>query len=177
MPKEKKRILLDMILSIIVLLLTIALIILIILVRVKRPNLRSESKLYDIPFIGLKSFNFIQNKTIPEYPYDDLGITGKLILDCYTGTCIHEILHKDYYTYCDSDDSCYTEDEYWTEYRPIIDHNCSEQCYETKNDECNCTEPYEDIGTCEYKIDDRYENGKVCYAYNATLKHSILFIY
>ena len=163
---KKKRILLAIILSSIALLLTIALIILIILIRVKRPNLRSEMKLNEISITGLKSFDFIQNKTIPEYPEDNLGNAGRLILDCYTGTCIHDILHTDYSVYCDSDDSCYTEDEFWMEYRPTIDHYCSEQCYEIGNDECNCSEPYEDIGTCENKMDDKYENGKVCYAYN-----------
>ena len=163
---KKKRILLAIILSTLALLLTIALIILIILIRVKRPNLRSEMKLDEIPITGLRSFDFIENKTIPEYPSDNLGNAGRLILDCYTGTCIHDILHTDYSVYCDSDDSCYTEDEFWMEYRPTIDHYCSEQCYETGNDECNCSEPYEDIGTCENKMDDKYENGKVCYAYN-----------
>ena len=163
---KKKRILLAVILSAIALLFTIALIILIILIRVKRPNLRSEMKLDEIPITGLRSFDFIENKTIPEYPSDNLGNAGRLILDCYTGTCIHDILHTDYSIYCDSDDSCYTEDEFWMEYRPTIEHYCSEQCYETGNDECNCSEPYEDIGTCENKMDDKYENGKVCYAYN-----------
>ena len=65
---KKKRILLAVILSAIALLLTIALIILIILIRVKRPNLRSEMKLNEISITGLKSFDFIQNITIPEYP-------------------------------------------------------------------------------------------------------------
>ena len=94
MPTVKKRILLEIILSILVILFTITLIIIIILIRVNRPNLRSQNTIDDISIIGLESFDFIEDKTIPEYPCDKLGNTGKLILDCYTGTCIHQIPHK-----------------------------------------------------------------------------------
>ena len=165
MSTFKKRILFEIILSIIVILLSIALILLIIFIRVERPDKRVEYKLKDISAMGLESFDFIENKTIPEYPYDNLGITGKLILDCYTGTCIHEIYHEIIREYCD-DSGCDEYDESWTEYRPIIDHNCSEQCYETGNTECNCSEPYNEIGTCKNKTNDKYKEGKVCYAYN-----------
>ena len=44
--------------------------------------------------MGLESFNFIEDKEIPEYSNDNLGLTGYLMLDCYTGTCIKEIYHK-----------------------------------------------------------------------------------
>ena len=89
MLTEKKRILLEIFLSLMVLIFAIVLIILIILIRIKRPDKRKEYKLTDISMMGLESFNFIKNRTISEYPNDNLGVTGKLILDCYTGTCIH----------------------------------------------------------------------------------------
>jgi len=167
MSTNQKRILLAIILSILVILFTIALILLIIFIRVKRPNLRELNKINDINIICIESFDFIEDKTIPEYPCDNLGNTGKLILDCYTGTCIHQIFHR--YTWqssCDSKLFCEEREESWTEHRPIIDHNCSEQCYETGNDECYCGEPYDEIGTCKNKTNDRYEKGKVCHAYN-----------
>ena len=167
MPTVKKRILLEIILSILVILFTITLIIIIILIRVNRPNLRSQNTIDDISIIGLESFDFIEEKTIPEYPYDNLGNTGKLILDCYTGTCIHQIPHKySYYTNCDSKGFCQSDEYTVIEHRPIIDHNCSEQCHETGKTECYCSEPYDEIGTCKNKMDDRYEKGKVCYAHN-----------
>ena len=167
MPTVKKRILLEIILSILVILFTITLIIIIILIRVYRPNLRSQNTIDDISIIGLESFDFIEEKTIPEYPYDNLGNTGKLILDCYTGTCIHQIPHKySYNTNCDSKGFCQSDEYTVIEHRPIIDHNCSEQCHETGKTECYCSEPYDEIGTCKNKMDDRYEKGKVCYAHN-----------
>ena len=166
MSTDKKRILLEIILSSIVILLAIVLILLIIFIRIERPDQRFENTLADISIKGLESFDFIEDKTIPEYPYDNLGITEKLILDCYTGTCIHEIYHERIWEYCDAENSCEEYDESWTEYRPIIDHNCSKQCYETGNTECNCSEPYNEIGTCKNKTNDKYKEGKVCYAYN-----------
>ena len=168
METDKKRILLEIILTCIVILFTIALILLIIFIRIERPNLRNEYKLTDISIIGLESFDFIDDKTIPEYPYDNLGITGNLILDCYTGICIHEIFHEEIEEDCD-EDSCSYYDASWTEYKKIIDHDCSEQCYETGNDECNCSEPYNKIGSCQNKTNDEYEEGKICDAYNAII--------
>ena len=168
MSTDKKRILVEIILSCVVILLAIALILLIIFIRVERPNRLKEYTLTDISIMGLESFDFIENKSIPEYPYDNLGITGNLILDCHTGTCIHEIYHEIIRTYCD-EDYCDDYDESWTEYKRIIDHNCSEQCYETGNDECNCSEPYNKIGTCKNKTNDEYKEGKVCYAYNTII--------
>ena len=165
MSTEKKRILLEIFLSIMVLILATILIFLIILIRIKRPDKRKEYKLTDISMMGLESFDFIENRTISEYPNDNLGVTGKLILDCYTGTCIHEIYHEEVSESCD-DKYCNRDVYRWTEYRQIIDHYCSEQCYETGNEKCNCSEPYNKIGTCKYKTNDEYEEGKVCYAYN-----------
>ena len=155
------------ILSSIVALLTIALIVLIILMTVKRPKKYSEARLQDKNIMGLESFNFVQDKEIPEYPHDNLGLAGQLILECYIGTCIKEIYHKNIKTYCDYDDYCYDVDEGWYEYRPTIDHDCSEQCYVFGKKECNCSSNYhEEKGTCERKNNDQYAEGKVCFAYN-----------
>ena len=110
MSTNQKRILLAIILSILVILFTIALILLIIFIRVKRPNLRELNKINDINIICIESFDFIEDKTIPEYPCDNLGNTGKLILDCYTGTCIHQIFHR--YTWQSScDPNCFAKKE------------------------------------------------------------------
>ena len=162
-----KGTLIELILSSIIFLLTIALIILIILLTIKKPKVLPEKKVEIKTIIALESFDFIDNISIPEYPHENLGLTGKLILDCYTGTCIKEILHKETYTSCsDHRSSCTESVYYWTEYRPIIDRFCSEQCYEYKSEECNCTEEFQEKGTCEHKMNDNYIEGKICYAYN-----------
>ena len=105
----------------------------------------------DIFIQGLNSFNFIENKTVPEYPYyDNLGITGKIILNCHTGTCSSDIFHKKIIKSC-NDDNCRDIDKSWTENQVIIDYNCSEQCYETGKKECKFNETYDNIGVCERK--------------------------
>ena len=162
-----KGTLIELILSSIIILLTITLIILIILLTIKKPKVLRENKVEIKTIIGLESIDFIDNVSIPEYPHAHLGLTGKLILDCYTGTCIKEILHKESYTTCsDHRDPCHESLIVWTEYRPIIDHFCSEQCYEYKSEECNCTEEFQEKGTCQHKMNDNYIEGKICYAYN-----------
>ena len=169
MSTDQKRILLEIILSIIVILFTTVLILLIIFIRVKRPDLRGQNKINDISIISMESFDFIEDKTIPEYPYDNLGNTGQLILDCYTGTCINQIYHQDIWLKCDPDSPCETVDDSWTEHRAIIDHDCSEQCYKTGNIICRCGRPYDEIGICKNRTNDRYEKGKVCHAYNTII--------
>ena len=171
MSADKKRILLEIILSLIVLLLSIVLIILIIIITIKRPKPLETYELNDILITTLESFDFIENKTIPQYPNNNLlGITGKLILDCYTGTCIKEIEHEEKVKICDEEDNahdCEYVEKTWFESKPVIDLYCSEQCYQTGEDNCNCQEPFEEIGTCERNSDDEYKKGKICYASNA----------
>ena len=84
--------LIELIFSCIIILLTITLIILIISLTIKKPKVLSEYKVKIKTIIGLESLDFIDNISIPEYPHANLGLTGKLILDCYTGTCIKEII-------------------------------------------------------------------------------------
>ena len=116
-----KGTLIDLILSCIIFLLTIALIILIISLTIKKPKELPENKVEIKTIIGLESFDFIDNITIPEYPHENLGLTSKLILDCYTGTCIEEIFHKETYTSCpDHRNICTEYDRSWTEYRPLL---------------------------------------------------------
>ena len=164
---SKKGAIINIILSSIVIILIISLIVLIILMTVKKPKKYSEAKTRDTIIMGLESFNFLEDKEIPEYPHDNLGLTGSLILDCYTGTCVKEIKNIKTRLYCDADDICYYEDEISYEYRPIIDYDCSEQCYIFGKDKCNCSSNYyEENGSCERKVDDKYVEGKVCFAYN-----------
>ena len=91
---EKKRILLDIIFSIIILVVSITLMLLLIFIEKKEPKRRPTFILNDILLDSLESFTFIEDNTIPVYPNKNiLGITGKLILDCYTGTCTYQEEH------------------------------------------------------------------------------------
>jgi len=165
---KKKRIKLEIILSSIVLIITVVLIILIILIRINMPKKLKVYKIDDIPITNFESFDFIENKTIYEYPNDNLGITGKLILDCYTGTCSKNVLHKKRRQDCNVYlPICYDIDEFYYVPTEFIEHYCSEQCYETGNEECSCIEPYDEKGTCKRNMDDTYKEGKVCYDYNS----------
>ena len=169
MSYKKKRIKFELILSAIVLIFSIILIILIFLITIKRPEKFTEFNLDDIPILSLESFDFIEDKTILEYPNDNLGITGKLILDCHTGICTLNIIHNKKYHFCNFhyfSTFCYDMNENLIEPNEIIDHSCSEQCHETGNDECKCNEPYNEKGKCQRKMDDKYKEGKVCYDYN-----------
>ena len=148
--------------------LLIGLIVLIVMLKNKKDTKRNFRWKYIPTFFGLESFDFIDEISIPEYPHDNLGVTGNLILDCYKGTCIKDIFHKRYYQYCpDHRSPCEYVDESYTEHRPYIVRDCSEQCYNFNIDECNCTKEYNEKGTCRYKIKDEYEEGKICYANNA----------
>ena len=154
------------ILSTVVLLLSIVLLVLSNIIKSKRPVKREEYELTDISIYGLNSFNFVEDKSIPDNLSSNLGVTEKEILDCYTGTCFHDIYYENKSKVCDKDNNCAYINESWIDHKPIIDHYCSEQCSKTGKSECSCNKPYESIGTCQRKIYDYYEEGKVCYTYN-----------
>ena len=149
--------------------LLVGLIILIVSLTKKKDSKKFFFNVEDIPsFYGLESFDFIDEISVPEYPHDNLGVTGNLILDCYTGICIKDIFHKRYDRYCpDHKSPCQDVDRSYTEKRPYIIRDCSEQCYNFNIYECNCTKEYNEKGICRHKIKDEYEEGKICYANNA----------
>ena len=122
----------------------------------KRLKKRPEIKPDNLAISSFSSMNFIEVESNPTYSESNsnLGITGRLILDCFTGIC----QKRDYYY--DSDD------DLTFDYVDIIDYSCSEQCsYNIKN-ECECGDPYLKKGTCSRKYDDSYDVGKYCYADN-----------
>ena len=160
MTRMKKNIL-WFIFSIVVLILSIALLVLANIINDKKPEQREEHFPPDVSINGLESFNFIEDKTIPEIPLSGLGSTGNVILTCYAGTCTEEIEHKQTETNCDEDyDLCRDVEESWTEYRKVIEHYCSKQCFDIGGSKCQCNEPYKTYGTCEKNF--YYEKGMVC---------------
>ena len=66
---DKRQTRVEIILTIIGLLMILGLIALIIIMLAKKPKKRYEIKVEDIPLASLESFDFIDNKTIPEYPH------------------------------------------------------------------------------------------------------------
>ena len=134
---------------------SLGLFVLYIILLTKQPNEIPENKVDDIIIKGFTSLNFIETKSIPNYTESNLGVTGKIILDCYTGKCPKKV----YY---------YDSDGYSTyDYVDTLNYDCSEQCSVNAKDNCNnCDDPDKKIGKCSKKYDDKYEKGKYCYADN-----------
>ena len=116
----------------------------------------SEYKYNDIIISSFSSIDFIEAESYPVYndSNPNLGLTGRLILDCYIGTC----QKKDYYYDID--------DDLTFDYVDYIDYSCSEQCSYNGKDECDCDDPFEEKGTCSRRYDDIYDAEKYCYADN-----------
>lgn len=124
---------------------------------VKQPKKYSEDEAHDIIISCFSSMNFVTFNSTPNYTESNLGVTGRLILDCFRGTCAVE------HYYYDSNTESYS-----SEYEYILDFSCSEQCsHQKKNNQCLCDDSYDGkIGHCSKKYDDNYEDGKYCYADN-----------
>lgn len=127
-------------------------------------------KFQDINITALDDITFINDTSRPQYsPYDShLGFTGRLFLNCYSGTCKRTVVEHGYTYYCDVDDYCYTEyEDYEVEKYEII-YNCSFQCFEDKKSQCDvCPSKYDtNNGTCKLKTDDIYNKEKYCYGDN-----------
>ena len=168
MKAEKKRILLDIFFSIIILMVSIALILIISFINKKKPESLKTFFFSDIYIDSLIDFAFIEDKTIPEYPnYNILGITGKLKLDCYIGFCSYEKEGFIEIEYCEpGGDDCETHWEEETFLESTIERSCSEHCYKTGGHNCTC-KYHNEQGECLRKKDDVYIEGKVCYCNNS----------
>ena len=148
---------LDYFLTIILLLIGIGILTLIIILFAKRPKKLQEIKTDDITISSFSSLNFIEIDSLPVYSESssNLGLAGRLILDCFTGICKVE----DYYY--DIDDDLV---EYYVD---VLDYRCAQQCSYSVNKECNCNiDGEQSKGECSRKYDDQYEIGKYCYADN-----------
>ena len=125
---------------------------------------RSEVVVEDINIKSFKSFNFVEYSTKPIYdPYgENLGLTGKLYLTCYSGACSKDIIVRRKKGDCDDKRlPCYYYDD--KEIESFIEYDCSKQCYELKQDYCNnCPIEYESQGICSVNNDDNYDANKAC---------------
>ena len=128
---------------------------LLIILLAKTPKKYSETPYEDIIIPCFSSLTFTNNTSTPNYTDPNLGSTGRVILDCYTGECEYE--------YASSTDS---KGFITYSYGYQINYFCSEQCSYNGKNECNCKSPYHSKGTCSRKYDDNYIEGKYCYADN-----------
>ena len=88
---------LDIIFLTIMILLGIVIIILIIILFVKRPKELKGINGDDITISYFSSLNFVINNSLPVYDEssNNLGLAGRLILDCFTGICQVEDFYYD----------------------------------------------------------------------------------
>ena len=95
----------------------------------------------DIDLTGLKSFSFISKSNMEYYPgMSNLGDTGKLYFDCFSGECKYReeyTCYKERCTGSGEDKECYEykttcTDTYWED-----SYTCSNNCRETKSLSCS----------------------------------------
>ena len=120
---------LDIFLTILIILITIGFIALLIILLVTKPEKYSEHKVNEVIIPSFTSLNFNEYNSTPNYTEINLGLAGRLILDCYTGKCPK----KEYYY--DSDN------ELRYRYKDKLDYSCSEQCSYNGKSYCGCDDP------------------------------------
>lgn len=132
----------------------------------------------EINITALESIKFIEddNKEPKYYPgIQNLGFAGNLILDCYSGLCIEEILKNEPIEDCYDDRHCTYYDNYVKHYQERIDYKCSLECFELKGYSCNnCTNPkykyINRVGYCSRNLDDKeYSDEKYCMSDNVII--------
>ena len=153
----------------IIILLSIIQIILISTFKKKLNSIKFSKKEVDIPISALKSIKFVEDKSKPEYNPNtpNLGFTGEIILDCYSGYCTEKETTR-HERVC-PDDDC--EDEYYetTDNIDRINYSCSLECFKLKGqtcDKCYSSKSISSKGKCSRKTNDNYSNEKYCLSDN-----------
>ena len=130
---------------------------------------RGEYMPNDIKIKCFKSFDFINDTTKPQYNPDaeNLGLAGKLYLNCTYGTCHKGERFKEL---DDDDEECHRYNDchpYITYEYTEIKYNCSLECFKYKKNKCSsCPSPFYEEGTCSIMEFDTYSPEKICYAHN-----------
>ena len=164
MEITKKTVTLGIIITLILILSIIQIIFsFILLVKISKDFKKRQVKDVDINISGLKSFNFTDFPSRPIYSASDanLGLAGKLYLDCYSGLCYK--IYIETREVCDIDDDCETYEVKHDD--SAIVKACSEQCFETKEKLCynECSDFYDSKnGYCSRNTNDKYDVNKVC---------------
>ena len=123
---------------------------------------REINRIEDINISCFKSFNFIDDSTKPQYNPDteNLGLTGRLYLNCTSGRCRKVETVETFEEECDIDDDCY----YYSVYKNYtifnIKYNCSLECYNSDIIYCSsCPSDYDKHGLCLRYEADEYGRG------------------
>ena len=108
---------LEIFFAILMILIGVGILTLIIILYANRPEELKENKVNDVGILSFSSLNFIEIDSLPAYSDSsyNLGLTGRLILDCYSGKCT---------VYDDTASS-----------RDVFDYSCSQQCSHNTNQE------------------------------------------
>lgn len=120
-----------------------------------KPKKLLENKSDDIIIESFSSINFIDIESF-EYlePNSNLGLTGRLILDCYSGKCTKNEYYYD------------SENNLMKNSFDVIEYSCSKQCSYNGKNNCICNIPYNEVGSCSRIYDDNYNPDKFCYGNN-----------
>ena len=131
----------------------------------------------DIDLTGLKNFSFTKAYDV-EYSLgiSNLGTTGKLYLNCFTGKCHYEYSYSCTTTRCSgsgSERECETVDDTCYESYSKEDHLCSEQCRRSGASSCGrdyCSLDHYDDSSCSHDDGSKsIEHPKSCNAENLIL--------
>ena len=146
----------DIFFYIILMIIGIGNLILIIILFANRPEELQEIKTDDIAISYFSTLNFNEIDSFPAYSESssNLGLTGRIILDCYSGIC-----QKERINYENNKPEIYYED--------VLDYSCSYQCSYNVKQECDCSvNAYKSKGKCSRLYDDSYDIEKYCFADN-----------
>ena len=127
----------------------------------------------DIIITGLSSIQFLEKKNPEEYNISEpnLGSTGKIILDCFSGECNFRESSTCYKTVCKSSNkksSCKTEAyECYKDFSKLI-YECSNECRTKRGLSCNScpNSARSQKGSCSRNENDDYDYQKSCLADN-----------
>ena len=146
----------DIFFYIILMIIGIGNLVLIIILFANRPEELQEIKTDDIAISYFSTLNFNEIDSFPAYSKSssNLGLTGRIILDCYSGIC-----QKERINYENNKPEIYYED--------VLDYSCSYQCSYNVKQECDCSvDSYKSKGKCSRLYDDSYDIEKYCFADN-----------
>ena len=131
----------------------------------------------DIDLTGIKKFSF-SSGSIKEYnpSLPNLGNTGRLFLNCYTGKCTYVEYYTCYYEECygeGEEEECYEYEDTCERYDTETEYSCSNYCRQTKSSSCGSSYCsgyrgyYYDSSKCSNDDDSKdYDRPKSCNADN-----------
>ena len=140
----------------------------------------------DIDLTGIKKFSFSAG-SIQEYKpsLPNLGDTGRLFLNCYTGKCTYVEYYTCYYEECygeGEEEECYEYEDTCERYDTETEYACSNYCRKTKSASCGSSycggykRYYYSSSKCSNDDDSKdYDRPKSCNADNIIYNWNYLY--